>query len=278
MSMEAIFTLLFNALISFILLMAVLLFLPFYLIFKAIMFVIMEFRFFGGALLEAIRASVTKTKYLRTFEFAARIYLSEMFKSIFEICKIPFVVWKANEDTRSKSLKELLAEEFELYKYNWGITIFIFISLCLSFALTSTYLTGNLINFKKNNVETTSIVQPPLPPIKNQEPPKIIKKRIEEKVKEPKQSRPNNLIDFDKELSIISQLDNEIQNYSLTNEEKQKKMELLGEKFTLLLIDIDDCDNAKKIYSFAKKKLEPNYGINATTQKALKQIEDKCLN
>jgi len=282
--METIFTFIFNLLISIMLLIAVLLFLPLYLLFKAIMFIIMEFRFFGGALLEAIRASVTKTKYPRTFEFAARIYLSEMFKSIFEICKIPFVVWKDNEDVRSKSLKELMAEEYDLYKYNWGITVFIFLSLCLSFALTFTYLLGNLIDFKNNNVVTNSIVQPLLPATKKQESPRIIKEKIDEKVKEkgkePKPDRLDILFDFDKELSVITRLDKEIQNNSLSSVEKQEKLKILGEKFTLILNNLkeDDCANAKKVYYFAKQKLEPHYGTNQVFKEKLERIENKCLN
>jgi len=260
------------------LLVVVLLFLPIYLLFKAIMFVIMEFRFFGGALLEAIRASVTKTKYPRTFEFAARIYLSEMFNSIFEICKIPFVVWKDNEDTRSKSLKELLGEELELYKYNWGITIFIFLSLCFSFAITVTCLTGRFVDFNMSNKENTAINPLSYPPVEKKVTPNNSQENKTKFIQPNKPIQSPKTIDFDKELAIISKLDNEIQNSSMSYDEKQKRIKLLGEKFTLLLKNVDDCKNAKKIYSFAKDKLEPNYGINTTTRNALKQIEEKCLN
>lgn len=266
--MEKVITFLFNLIISISLGLIVLLFLPFYLLFKSIMFVIMEFRFFGGALIEAIRASITKTKYPRTFEFAARLYLSEMFKSLFEILRIPFVVWRENDDTQGKSLKELLKDELEIYSYNWGITLFILISLCLSFAITATYFSKGLFIFKPSIVKTSYSISQPI----------SSEYQIKNKEQDAIPTPPKNLNNYNNELDALIKLDSEIQNNSLTNAEMQKKLTELGEKFTVLLNTVDDCNIAKRIYSFAKEKLEPHYGTNNTVQQGLIQIKNKCLN
>ena len=100
-------------------------------------------------------------------------------------------------------------------------------------------------------------------------------KKIPDEISEQTDLSP---IDYENELYTLSKLDNEIQSKSLTYEEKQERLKVLGEVFTKLLNSIYDCENGRKIFFFYKQILEPHYGTNTTTIKCIKQIQRKCFN
>ena len=89
--------------------------------------------------------------------------------------------------------------------------------------------------------------------------------------------RTNATINYKDEIKSLEQLHTDIQSEDVSEKEKKRKINELGEKFTILVNNVDDCDDAILIYDFAREELIPNYNFNDNVIKVLTQIEDRCL-
>lgn len=134
-------------------------FLVIYIPYRLILLITQVIRFISLSTLEAIKASITKTKYLKHFEFALRDHIKNMLLSFLEIIKIPLVVFKENKDD-NRSLLEILKEEKELITRNWWVTVSILLFTCLSFAFYTTKIYGFIFKSSdENNIHTEDIKQ-----------------------------------------------------------------------------------------------------------------------